>query len=339
MRYIALVLSYFSVILTVYVLSAGSSFFIPLAISFVATYILIAITESIGSIKISKKKMPKPIAFIGSLLLLILGIYVIVTIIEKNIAELISRSDIYEERFLHLMSNTSKYFNLDYNEFMKDYNLAELFKEVLLTITQIAGSAGIILVYILFMLIEYAFYDKKLKALFPDPNHLEKAKKITEKIGFQIQSYLKIKTWISLATGILVYIVLKPLGVDFAEFWALLTFFLNYIPTIGSIIATAFPMMLTLVQFDSFIPFIIVTSVLISIHFFIGNVIEPRIMGNQFNLSGLVILLSLIIWGKMWGVIGMFLCVPLLMIINIILANFPATRPVAVLLSQNGKVE
>jgi predicted PurR-regulated permease PerM len=188
-------------------------------------------------------------------------------------------------------------------------------------------------------LIEYGFYESKLKALFPDQNHLQKARRITHKIGTQIQSYLKIKTWLSLMTAGLGYTVFKIVGVDFAEFWALLMFLLNYIPNIGSIISTTLPCVLTFVQFDSIIPFIIVTTSLVTVQVVVGNFIEPRIMGSQFNLSPLVILLSLIIWGKIWGVIGVFLCVPLLMILNIIFANFPSTRPIAVLLSRNGKVE
>lgn len=327
-------LSYFCVFLTIYVLSAASSFFIPLAISFVTSYLIIALTEGIAA-----RHIPKLIAFIIAIFMICLGGFVIFIIVEKNVYELIDRAPIYQNRLHFLLEKIPTSFQIDPASILKEFDFSEIFKQVLYMLTQIAGSAGIIFAYILFILIEYVFYDAKLEALFPDSKHLTKAKHITHNIAIQIQSYLKIKTWISLITAIAVYTVLKIVGVDFAEFWALLVFFLNYVPTIGSIIATLFPCLLTLLQFDSLIPFIVVTSILISIQFIIGNIIEPRIMGSQFNLSGLVILLSLIIWGKMWGIIGMFLCVPLLMIIKIILANFPSTRRIAVLLSQNGKVE
>jgi AI-2 transport protein TqsA len=248
----------------------------------------------------------------------------------------------YQERLNTLIAQAGSKFDLQALNFSKIigmYDIRDVLRETLVVASQIIGNTGIIVVYILFILIEYGFYESKLKALFTDKEHLNKTKEITHKISSQIQSYVKIKTWISMITAGASYIVLKAVGVDFAEFWALMIFLLNYIPTIGSIIATIFPCLLAFVQFESIIPFIVVTSILVSIQLIMGNLVEPKIMGSQFNLSGLVILLSLIVWGKIWGIIGVFLCVPLLMILNIILANFPTTRPIAVMLSQNGKVE
>ncbi len=97
--------------------------------------------------------------------------------------------------------------------------------------------------------------------------------------------------------------------------------------------------MLTLVQFpDTLGPFIVTISVLSAIQFCIGSLIEPKLMGNRLNLSPIVILLSLGLWGSIWGIPGMFLCVPITVIIMIVCSYFPNTRPVAVLLSGNGQV-
>ena len=139
-------------------------------------------------------------------------------------------------------------------------------------------------------------------------------------------------------TGLISYLVLKVVGVDFASFWAVLIFLLNFIPTIGSIIATLFPSLLTLVQFPTLGPFIATISVLTAVQFCIGSLLEPRLMGNRLNLSPIVILLSLGLWGSVWGIPGMFLCVPITVIIMIICSYFPGTRPLAILLSGNGKV-
>jgi predicted PurR-regulated permease PerM len=132
--------------------------------------------------------------------------------------------------------------------------------------------------------------------------------------------------------------VLHFVGVDFASFWAVLIFLLNFIPTIGSIIATAFPSVLTLIQFDTLGPFIITVSILTTIQFCIGSLVEPKLMGNRLNLSPIVILLSLGLWGSIWGIPGMFLCVPITVIMMIVCSYFPNTRPAAVLLSGNGRV-
>lgn len=128
------------------------------------------------------------------------------------------------------------------------------------------------------------------------------------------------------------------IGVDFAIFWAFLIFLLNYIPTIGSLIATAFPAVLTLVQFETFTPFIIVLVAITGIQMVVGNFIEPKMMGNSLKISSLVVLLSLAFWGAIWGVTGMFLCVPITVILMIIFAQFPTSRPIAILLSDDGDI-
>jgi predicted PurR-regulated permease PerM len=227
----------------------------------------------------------------------------------------------------------------DLSKFFSEFDMGTIVTQVVIVVKDIAGGAGIITVYVIFILMEYHFFDRKVVALFQTEAGKESARQILKKIGSQIQSYLRIKTLISLVTALAAYLIMRLVGVDFAEFWAFCIFFLNYIPTIGSIIATIFPCLLTLLQFDSLWPFAIVTTSLVSIQFIIGNIIEPRIMGSHFNLSGLVILLSLMVAQEMWGVVGMLLSVPLLMIIMIILSNFPATRPISILLSQTGELE
>ena len=150
--------------------------------------------------------------------------------------------------------------------------------------------------------------------------------------------YLTIKTLASFGTAMISYFVLQIIGVDFAAFWALLIFLLNYIPTVGSIIAVVFPFLFAFIQFDTVYPAFIVGILLVGIQFVMGNVVEPKMQGQSLNLSPLVIVLSLVFWGKIWGIAGAFLCVPIMVIINIILSRFPTTRPIAILLSANGKI-
>ena len=142
----------------------------------------------------------------------------------------------------------------------------------------------------------------------------------------------------SLVTALLSYGLMRIIDLDFAAFWALLVFILNYIPTIGSIVATALPGLLALVQFVEWTPVIVLVVGITIIQQGMGNFVEPNLMGMTLNLSPLVVVMSLILWGLIWGVVGMFLCVPITVIIVIILANFPGTQWVAILLSQNGKV-
>ena len=157
-------------------------------------------------------------------------------------------------------------------------------------------------------------------------------------VSQDIQIYLRIKITLGLIMALIGYGIMWAVGLDFSGFWAVLIFFFYFIPTVGSMLAIVSPMLLTLVQFDSLTPFFIVTLTMGVTQITMANVIEPAIMGRSLNLSPFVIILSLMVWGTVWGVIGMFLCVPIMVIVMIVLANFEQTRPVAVLLSADGRI-
>ncbi len=139
-------------------------------------------------------------------------------------------------------------------------------------------------------------------------------KNITE----QIQKYIFTKSLISLTTSAIVSIVLALFGVDFILVWAVLTFVLNFIPNIGSVIAVILPTTMCLLQFGSVGYTGILALILIVVQNLIGNIIEPKIFGNRLGLNPIVILLSLLIWGYVWGIAGMILSVPLTAVLKII---------------------
>lgn len=132
--------------------------------------------------------------------------------------------------------------------------------------------------------------------------------------------------------------VLRLVGVDFAAVWGLIIFLLNYIPNVGSAIGVVFPALLALVQFETLTPFVMVVLGLGTTQFVIGNVVEPAMMGSSLNLSSFVIILSLTFWGMIWGIAGMVLCVPIMVIIAIVCSNFKRLHWVAVLLSSDGRI-
>jgi predicted PurR-regulated permease PerM len=179
---------------------------------------------------------------------------------------------------------------------------------------------------------------KKLAHLSSDSKKSEQLALLASKVSTSIQRYIGMKTIVSLLTAALSYAVLTVVGVDFAAIWALLVFFLNFIPTIGSIIAVVFPALLTLVQFDTLTPFFIVSVGLGGTQFVIGNVLEPAYLGRSLNLSSLMILLSLSFWGIVWGLAGMFLAVPIMVMTGIVCAQFRGLRWVSVILSTDGNL-
>jgi len=151
------------------------------------------------------------------------------------------------------------------------------------------------------------------------------------KIINSIRNYLSIKTMTSLLTGILVWVSLAIIGVDYAIIWALIAFLFNYIPNIGSIIAALPAVLFALVQLG-FGGIIWTTLVFVVVNLVVGNVIEPKMMGKGMGLSTFVVFASLIFWGFLLGTVGMFLSVPLTMSIKIVLEQNENTRWVAVFL-------
>ena len=156
---------------------------------------------------------------------------------------------------------------------------------------------------------------------------------ILRSIENQVQHYLVLKTVISLLTAIISGIILYFGGFDFLLFSSLLIFALNFIPNIGSVIATAFPVLTGLIKFGFSMKVLLVLAGLMLTQMIIGNILEPKIAGKSLNLSPIVILLSLIFWGYIWGITGMILAVPLTSAIKIIFSHIQILKPVAELIS------
>lgn len=330
-------------ILTVHILIMARELLIPFVIAVVIWYLIISITTVIQKVSFFSHHPPYPLSLFFAMIICVATLYTIFYFFTGNIAEIIRTLPLYQAKLMTLITNVLNYFGVDkIPEPLKVLNNSGVITfatNVASTITLIAGNMGVIFVYVLFLLLEHRSFDSKLSYAIQDEKRLKKTQQVIRQISLQIQSYIRVKTALSIVTAFFSYIVMYFVGVDFANFWAQLIFFLNYIPTIGSIIATMLPCLLTIMQFDSWGPFVIVTPTLISIQFFIGNIVEPKWIGKKVNLSGLVIILSLAIWGSIWGITGMFLCVPIMVILNIIFSNFEKTRFIAIMLSADGEVD
>ncbi|MEM1003508.1 MAG: AI-2E family transporter, partial [Bacteroidota bacterium] len=190
-----------------------------------------------------------------------------------------------------------------------------------------------------FLFSEEASLSEKIKKLFDSTEKYEKVSAILSRINDTFSDYIRLKTYLSLLTGFVGYVFLSVMGVDAAFFWAFLMFALNYIPTVGSLIATLFPAFFSLIQFGDVKPFVIILVGLGIVEWFIGNVLEPKLMGKSLNLSPLVTILALVIWGQIWGITGMLLSTPITVVMLIVFSQFSSTRGVAILLSENGDVD
>jgi len=192
----------------------------------------------------------------------------------------------------------------------------------------------LIFVFLIFILAGRGKTKEKILKSF-EVDRSRKILNVFENIDKQIQRYLAIKTVVSFLTGFIVTFILMAFGVDFAIIFGFFAFILNYIPTIGSIIATAFPVIIACFQFETLWPAFWILIILISIQQIMGNFVEPRFMGRGLNLSPLVVLFSLFFWGWLWGIIGMILAVPIAAIIKIICDNIPSLKFVGIFMSRD----
>lgn len=200
------------------------------------------------------------------------------------------------------------------------------------------ANVGLITLYVGFLLAESSYVSGKIRKLFPDKSEAERINNILNSLSKNVRRYISIKTIVSLLTGGLSYIILRYIGIDFAETWALVIFLLNFISTIGSALGVVFPAIIALIQFDNYTPFITIAVGLTAIQFFIGNVLEQMFMGRSLNVSAFAIILSLIFWGTIWGVPGMVLSVPITVMTMIVAAHVPNWRWAEIILSKDGKV-
>lgn len=329
--------------LSVVLLVTGRDILIPLALAVMIWYLLDALARLYGRIQIGSWRLPGWVGLPAALVTVTIALVAIANLIGDNIADVIAAAPSYQANLERLVAQIAGFFGFSevpqLRQMLGEIDLRGLASNFAAAATGIVGNAGIIVIYVLFLLIEQRSFDKKMKAMFEDSGREKEFRSLLHHMQTQIQSYVWIKTLMSLLTGAVSYVILLLIGVDFAAFWAFVIFMLNYIPTIGSMLGVVFPALLTLVQFSSPVPFIIVVAALGVTQFTIGNFLEPRIMGTTLNLSPLVVILSLVIWGSLWGIVGAILCVPITVIGMIVFAHFEKTRPIAVLLSGNGTIK
>ena len=184
------------------------------------------------------------------------------------------------------------------------------------------GSFLITSIYLIAFLSGILKYEQYIHYLQDDEDDFQKMLEGFEQVKESIVTYIKVKFFMSLCTGVGYGLICWIFGIDFALFWGFLAFVLNFIPTVGSIIATIPPLLLGLIQLGSPAAIIGLMALLLAVQFTFGNIIEPRLMGSSLSLNTVVVILGLVFWGYLWGVTGMVLSVLMLVLVKVILAQF-----------------
>jgi predicted PurR-regulated permease PerM len=331
----------FIVTLIGWLMIVGRNLLLPLVLAIVFWYLIDALANFYSRFHLRHWYLPRSVALTGAILTSGGLLWVLGSIIGSNVSQVVKAAPGYQARLQHVLDGVTGYFgvtSLNLNELFERIDLGGNLSQLAGGVASVAGVTGIIIVYVGFLFVEQVWFSRKLALITRDPERAERLRIILHQIALDIQTYIRIKTFLAVITAGVGYIIMRIVGLDFAGFWAVLIFFFYYIPTIGSLLAIVSPTLLTLVQFDSIWQFLVVAGTFGFVQITMANFIEPMIMGRSLNLSPFVIILSLVVWGTIWGVVGMFLCMPIMVILMIVLANFEQTRPIAVMLSADGRI-
>ena len=327
---------------TIYLLVAGRGLLLPFVLGLVLWYMVDALADAFEQPRIGRLRLPRPVALLAAVCLMGGLLWVVGRTIGRNISAVAAAAPDYERRLQILINEGARLVGVEQaptlDELFDRISLADTLSSLATAAASVVSVAGIVLIYAGFLFVEQVRFRRKLAIILGSGNQQERVQAVLDRIDRDIRVYIRIKTTLAVATAAFAYTVMAWVGVDFAAFWAVMVFFFYYIPTVGSILAIAAPAVLALVQFDHLTPFLIVLLVFGTIQIVTANVIEPTIMGRTLNLSPLVVIVSLVVWGTIWGVVGMFLCVPIMVVALIVLAQFETTRPLAVLLSADGRI-
>ncbi len=323
-------------------LVAGRSFLIPVAVALVLFNLLTALISHIAQVRLGGWSIPRPLAVAIGLAVIVYLPFLITSVLSSQIDSVIAASPHYVARVQSLVTAAGEYFgrNLadDLRAALTDINVGARIPGLLGSAGSMLTSITLIALYVAFMFVESRAFHAKFERLFPDPERAAKVRTVADSISRSVQRYFAIKLFVSALTAGAAYAVMRLVGLDFAETWALLAFLLNFIPNIGPAVATIIPSLVALVQFETPVPFLIVAIGISAIQIIVGSFIEPPLMGRSLNLSPLVIILSLTFWAFVWGIVGMFLSVPIMVMVLIVCSHVPTWRPVAVLLSGDGRI-
>jgi AI-2 transport protein TqsA len=327
---------------TMYLLVAGRGLLLPFVLGIVLWYMVDALADAFEHPRFGRLRLPRPLALAAAVCLMGSLLWVVGRTIGRNVSAVIAAAPNYERRLQTLINEGARLVGVEQaptiGELFDRISLADTLSSIATAAASVVSVAGIVIIYAGFLFVEQVRFRRKLAIVLGSGDNQKRMQAVLDQIDRDIRVYIRIKTTLAVITSALAYSVMATVGVDFAAFWAVMVFFFYYIPTVGSILAILAPAMLTLVQFDDLTPFLIVLLVFGTIQVVTANVVEPAIMGSTLNLSPLVVIVSLMVWGTIWGVVGMFLCVPITVVSLIVLAQFETTRPIAVLLSADGRI-
>lgn len=338
---LALVLSLALVALLSLFLVIGKALLVPIFVAVISVYVLVAASESLARLPFCRR-LPEWALRVLVLLAFLMIVLILGGVMVSTAGQVNQRLPEYQQNVGRLAAQLLDMAGVegrpDWHRLFSDafgrIGVPRLAGMALNSISAAAGLIFMVVIYAIFLMGERGGFARKAALAFPGEGG-HRASRIVVRINRAISDYLAVKTLVNAILGAISFAVLWSFGVDFALFWAILIGLLNYIPYVGSLLGVAFPVVLSMAQFGSIEKTLLIGALLTGAQMWVGNGLEPRMVGQKVNLSPFVVLVALALWSSVWGVAGAILAIPLTSIIAIVMGSFASTRPFAVLMADN----
>lgn len=328
---------FISCIIGAAVLKIAATVILPFTISVLLAFVMYPMIQILD-----KVRCPRYASILIAVATIVAGLCVFGFVLFTSTRMIVDYLPQYESRVKVLYDWVANQFDLPNNEALSIWqNLwdQQAIRTFIRTFTfsfsnmvfRFATNAVLVILFVVFLLLEASFFKEKLDAAFE--NRSIKVNKMGRDLMLQVTRYLTAKFFISLANGVIFAVSFKIIGLEFAIVWGIIQFLLNFIPNLGSITAGVVIGLFSLIQFwPNPVPVVLVVTVILAVNLILGNIFDPKIVGEHVGISPLVILVSLAIWGWIWGFAGMVLAVPMTVIIKILCENIPIMEPVSIML-------
>ncbi len=306
-----------------------------------AVFLLLMIDGVARALRDRIPRFPARLALPAALILIVAVFLLTIWMVADTTTQFVGQAAGYEKRLNDLLGAVAGRLRLKVpptiGGLLQQLNPARFIGGAAKGVQDIASGAFVVLIYLGFLVASRAGFVKKARKLFVSPSASDEAQGIFKRIRQGVEGYVWVQTVAGLLIAVPAGVLMVVLGLSHAVFWAFLIFVASYVPVIGGAIGTTLPAVFALLEFPGLGQPIILFIGLQVIGFLVGSIIQPRMLGNSLNLDPVVIFLSLAFWGALWGLTGAFLSTPLTVTAMAILAQFPSTGWIAVLLSSDGE--
>jgi len=325
------------------VLKIASSVILPFTIAVLLAFTMYPMIKGLD-----KLGCPRFLSIFLVVIIMVAGLYIFGMVFFTSGRLIFAQYPKYESRFTEIYVWLANLFELPYDESRSFWEnmwgqlgIRTFIREKTLSFSnsflRFLSAALLVVFFVVFILLEASYFNEKLEAAFE--RRSERINRMGYDLMTQVTRYLTAKFLISLANGLIFAVSFYFVGLEFAVVWGVIQFLLNFIPTLGSIAAGVGISLFAMIQFwPDPGPIIVIVIIILAVNMILGNILDPKIIGDHVGISPLMVMVSLAIWGYIWGFAGMVLAVPMTVIIKIVCENIPIMEPVSILIGSRRSV-